>query len=54
MDNERYVVAVHMVVSIEASDFDDAKDKLEDIFGPGDDEFGVACLNVNFEPVGKE
>lgn len=43
-----------MMVSIEALDFGDAKDRLEDLFGPGDDEFGVACLNVSFEPVGKE
>lgn len=47
---ETFLVEVKLLVSIEAPDFDDAKDMLEEVFGAGELEgLGINCHGVALE-----
>lgn len=47
---ERYLFNVHLLVSVEAFDIDDALDELKEVYGGGEG-FGIECHDIKIENV---
>lgn len=49
-EREKHLVEVKMLVSVDALDFDDAKDMIGDVFGAGEiDDLGIVCHSIHIE-----
>lgn len=47
---ERFLFNIHMLVSVEAYDIDDARDEIEEIYGVGQF-FDLECHDIKIENV---